>query len=314
MSSIEISVVTPMFNEEDCVLEFYNRVTESLKDQSYELIIVDDGSTDKTKEILLDLSKKDNRLRYLSLARNRGQSYAVYCGFQHTKGEHVIMMDGDLQNLPEDIMVLVEKSREGYSLVSGFRSNRKDADSRKLPSKLANLLIRKATGCEVRDMGGFKCLKGNLAREIRIRNGYHRLLPALVHTMGGSTVEVGVRHDARHAGVSKYGTLSRAIDVFFDILMLWFQNTSKNRPLYLFGKISVLFLSLSAFIFLWLIFERQFHGIDMGTRPLFMIDIIFFLTGLGTMATALITEQISDIQNGIDDRKPYIVGYDSYKN
>lgn len=309
--SVEISIVTPMYNEEGCVANFYERVSEALKEQSYEIVIVNDGSTDQTGDLLREISSKDFKVRYIELSRNRGQSYAVYCGFQHSIGKYVVMMDGDLQNRPEDIMILVDKIREGYDLVSGKRGNRKDAETRKLPSRIANWLLRKATGCEVRDMGGFKCLRGDIARSLRIRSGYHRLLPALVHTMGGATHEITVGHDERLTGVSKYGTLSRAIDVIFDILMLWFQNTSKSRPLYFFGKLGAICFALSFLIFGWLLYERQFHGVAMGARPLFMIDVILFLTSVGLVGLAFVTEQISDIQMGVDDRKPYIVKFDS---
>lgn len=309
--STEISVVAPMFNEQDCVQAFYERVTQALTGESYEIVVVNDGSGDQTGSLLGEIAKKDEKVRYIELSRNRGQSCAVYCGFQHAVGKYVVMMDGDLQNRPEDIMCLIEKIREGYDLVSGRRGDRKDGESRKIQSRIANWLLRKATGCDVHDMGGFKCLRGDIARGLRIRSGYHRLLPALIHTMGGATCEINVGHDQRFAGVSKYRAFSRAIDVIFDILMLWFQNASKSRPLYFFGKIGALFFVVSAVIFFWLVFERQFHGVALGSRPLFMIDIILFLTSLGSVGLAFVTEQIADIQMGVDDRKPYIVRFDS---
>lgn len=312
---IEISIVTPMYNEEESVHEFITRIQKAMQGQSYELIVVNDGSRDNTGEILKEYAKTDSNIRYLSLARNRGQSAAVYCGFQHSRGKYVVMMDGDLQNLPEDIMSLVIKIRQGHDLVSGRREDRKESFIvRKLPSQAANWLIRKVTGCTVKDMGGFKCLQGDIARSINIKSGYHRLLPALVHSMGGECVEVNVRHDKRFAGVSKYGTLSRAIDVFFDILLLWLSNASKSRPLYFFGKISVGFLFSSFLIFVLLIIERQFFGKDMGTRPLFIIDIMIFLTGLGVMATGFIIELLSDMAWSQDGRRPYVVRYDSNEN
>lgn len=314
-NSVEVSVVAPMYNEEKCVHEFVSRVITSLAEVSFEIILVDDGSTDKTARMLDGLSKGDKRIRYISLSRNRGQSMAVYCGFQHSSGKYVVMMDGDLQNRPEDILTLVEKAKEGFDLVSGLRSGRKESLLiRRIPSMVANWLIRSATGCQVKDMGGFKCLKGDVARNIHFRNGYHRLLPALTHTMGGSTTEIPVEHAERAGGVSKYGTVSRMIDVVFDIIMLWFLNASKSRPLYLFGKLSIIQLFFSGIIFIWLLVSKFVYGEDIGGRPLFFLDLVLFGTGLLTMCMGILSELIVEIHGGFRDSKPYIVKYDSYKN
>lgn len=311
--SVEVSVVVPFYNEEGCVLEFIERAMKSLEGIQYELVLVNDGSTDKTGDILKDFSLKHREIRYISLSRNRGQSIAIYCGFQHTLGDFVIMMDGDLQNRPEDILLLINEAKKGFDLVSGLRSSRQDSFFRKFLSKTANWFIRLVTGCNIRDMGGFKCLKGNVARSIYFRNGYHRFLPVLVYMMGGSTVEIEVTHEKRSSGKSKYGAFSRMIDVVFDIIMLWFLNASKSRPLYLLGKLSLIQIIFATLIFSYLIYSKFIGGESIGNRPLFFVDLLLFGTGMLTMCVAILSDFIIDIYNGTYQQKPYLIRYDSYK-
>lgn len=314
---IETSVIIPIYNEEESLPALFKRFegVEALLDQ--EIILVNDGSKDNSEKIIKDYlsnpQRKLKKLRLISLAINQGQSIALACGIKNSKGNYVVMMDGDLQNFPEDVPAVVNKAKEGFQAVSGQRLNRKEGNSfRKFPSKVANKLIRKVTGCKVKDMGGMNCIQGDIARELIIKKGFHRIIPALVHMRGGRTTEIPVQHDKRMAGVSKYTTISRTIEVVFDIILLWFKSASKSRPIYIFGKISFVFGLLSALIFLFLVYERQFNGVDMGNRPLFIIDVIMFLTSLGVISVGIITELLSDLslQNS---EESYVVNFDSEK-
>ena len=306
-SPVEISVVTPMHNEEMCVREFCTRVDKTLRTiaDSYEIIVVDDGSTDGTSTILQELSRSNASVVPVTLTRNCGQWAAVYAGIQQSVGRYVVVMDGDLQHLPEEIPLLVEEIRKGADLVSGTRAQRRDNPLlRRFPSFVANSLIRMTTGCHVRDMGGFKCLRGDIARQLRLRAGQHRLLPALVHAKGGSISEVPISNPPRFAGESHYG-LARSLDVLFDIAMLWFQSSFKSRPLYLFGRVSLWLWLLGSAIMTWLLYDKLVYNIDMGSRPPFIATVVIFLSSLGFMSVGFVLEILSDMLNALTDSKPY---------
>jgi glycosyltransferase involved in cell wall biosynthesis len=307
--TIEISVVAPMHNEEGCVEEFLRRTDAALRafGVSHEIVIVSDGSTDGTNRLLREGTARYPNLRVLILARNVGQCSALYAGIQASRGRAVVVTDGDLQHKPEDIPTLHMKLKEGYTLVSGSRRGRKESlVTKRLPSLVANWLLRRVTGCEIKDMGGFKALDGDMARSLRLRPGHHRLLPALVHMRGGSTAEVWIDVQERFAGKSHYG-LSRSFDVIFDILMLGFQSSFKARPLYLFGRIGVLLLVVDCIVMPWLLWEKFAHGVDMGTRPPFLVAIMFFLAALFFLAMGFVLELLTDANNAIGGVKPYVV-------
>ena len=306
----KFSVVIPIYNEQECINELISRLKSSLKDSQHEVIFVNDGSTDKSDSMVRQSLSAYDELRYISLSRNKGQSAAVYCGFQHAKGKYIVMMDADLQNRPEDIMSLVNEADKGYDLVSGRRKGRKEGFVlRRLPSLTANLLIRKVTGSTVKDMGGFKCIKADIAKSIPIKSGYHRLLPALVHTIGGSCTEVDVEHEPRFAGTSKYGTISRMIDVIFDIVLLWFLNASKARPLYLFGKLSLIQFLIASLSLSYLSVSKFILGEDIGSRPLFFVSLALLFTSIITLVTALLAELILEIKHTANSDRPYKIKY-----
>lgn len=304
-----LSVVTTMYNEELCVGEFVRRTDMVLEvlGRDAEIVVVSDGSTDRTEAILRELAGSYPRLRAVLLSRNVGQSQALYAGFQESRGDFVVVMDGDLQNPPEEIPALLAEIERGFDLVSGFRSGRPESwFLRRLPSLIANKLLRAVTGCEVRDMGGFKILRGDIARSLHLRSGQHRLLPALVHLRGGRLSEISVRTAERFAGTSHYG-LSRTLDVLFDILMLGFQSSYRSRPLYLFGRVGLLLLAIDCVIMPWLLYEKFVHAKDMGTRPLFLIAIMFFLAALFMLATAFVLELLSSVLNTTSGARPYVI-------
>jgi glycosyltransferase involved in cell wall biosynthesis len=306
---IELSVVTPMHNEELCVREFHRRVSEVLAPLgiAYEIVVVNDGSTDATGPILRELAQADPHLVGVFLARNRGQCTAIYAGLQHSRGRFVVIMDGDLQHPPEALPALLDKAREGYDMVKGARTNRSESlVLRRIPSRIANYLLRAVSKCEVRDMGGLSLLRGDLARSLTLREGQHRLLPVLVHNLGGSVAEVPTTAPQRFAGKSHYG-IGRSVDVLFDIVLLWFQSSFKQRPVYLFGRIALFLFLAASLIMVWLLWEKFFLGEHMGSRPPFLGAVLFYLASMGFMSTGFILEVLSNVLAGQSGTKPYQV-------
>ena len=304
-----ISVVTPMHNEEACVEEFVRRTDAALAamGRSYEIIIVSDGSTDRTEEIVRKLRERHPSLRGVFLARNGGQCTALYAGIQESRGDVVVVMDGDLQHLPEEIHLLVERMDDGTALVSGSRTGRTESlVLRRLPSRLANAMLRRVSGCPIRDMGGFKAIRGDVARALRLRPGHHRLLPALVWMRGGSVAEVFVSAPPRFAGQSHYG-LGRSMDVLFDVVMLWFQGATRSRPMYLFGRVGLAVFALDALAGAWLLWEKLYRGEPLTERPMFFVVVMLFLAALFMLAMGFVLELLSDAVNGIGNGRPYVV-------
>ena len=304
-----ISIVTPMHNEESCVAEFVRQTDAAMRaiGRTYEIVVVSDGSTDGTERILRELHAAHPDLRGIFLSRNTGQCNAMYAGIQESRGDMVIVMDGDLQHPPEEIRLLVAAMDTGHALVSGSRGRRQESlVLRRIPSRIANWMLRRVTGCPIRDMGGFKALRGDLARSLRLRPGHHRLLPALVWMRGGSVGEVIVSAPPRFAGQSHYG-LSRSVDVLFDIVMLWFQGAAKSRPIYLFGRIGLVVLFIDVALGLWLLYDKVFRGMALTERPLFFVVVMMFVVALFTIATGFILELLSDALNTVGRVYPYTV-------
>jgi glycosyltransferase involved in cell wall biosynthesis len=298
-----------MHNEEACVEEFVRRTDAALGalGRSYEIIVVSDGSTDRTEELVRKLRGPHPSLRGVFLARNGGQCTALYAGIQESRGDVVVVMDGDLQHLPEEIHLLVERMDDGTALVSGSRTGRTESlVLRRLPSRLANAMLRRVSGCPIRDMGGFKAIRGDVARALRLRPGHHRLLPALVWMRGGSVAEVFVSAPPRFAGQSHYG-LGRSMDVLFDVIMLWFQGATRSRPMYLFGRVGLAVLALDALAGAWLLWEKLYRGEPLTERPMFFVVIMLFLASLFMLAMGFVLELLSDAVNGIGNSRPYVV-------
>ena len=306
---IEVSIVSPMHNEELCVREFHSRMSAVLRGLkiSHEIVLVNDGSTDKTGEIIRELSGKDENLLGVTLASNRGQCTAIYAGIQHTRGRYVVVMDGDLQHKPEEVPLLIAKAREWFDLVSGRREGRSESLLlRRLPSRAANRLLRATSKCDVHDMGGLSLIRGDMARSLTLREGQHRLIPALIHRLGGAVTEVPTSAPPRFAGKSHYG-IGRSVDVLFDIVMLWFQNSFKQRPLYLFGRISLALFCLASLVVAWLLWGKLVHGEHMGTRPPFLGAILLYLSSLGFMSTGFILEVLGHVLDAVAGSRPYVV-------
>ena len=236
-STLELSVVVPLFNEAQSVSPLAEAVTSALEGHgSWELVLVDDGSTDATPEMVGRLAKRDARIRLVRLARNYGQTSAMQAGFDRSRGSIVVSMDGDLQNDPRDIPALVAKLLEGYDLVAGYRVRRQDKISRKIPSWVANRIIRWLTGVAIRDNGcSLKAYRRELLDRMHLYSDLHRFIPAVAASVAGARIaEMPVRHHPRRYGTSKYG-FSRIAKVLADLMTIKMIRSFRERPLVMFG-------------------------------------------------------------------------------
>ncbi len=305
-----LSVVIPAYNEEENVPILYEKLKKVLDGlgQDYEIIFVDDGSTDGTYQRLKQLAEKDSRLKVIRFKRNYGQTAAMSAGFEHAKGNVIITLDADLQNDPEDIPILLEKLEEGYHVVSGWRKDRKDPFlSRKLPSMVANWLISKITGVHLHDYGcTLKAYRAEVVKDLELFGDMHRFLPALTKRGGAKITEVVVRHHPRMFGRSKYG-IGRTVRVLLDIMLVKFLNEYINKPLYMFGSVGFLLLGLGLFSLFYLIFLKLFLEEPIGRRPLLILSVLLVLAGIQLISTGLLAELLIRIYYRTKDTKPYII-------
>ena len=305
-----LSVVIPAYNEEENVPILYEKLKKVLDGlgQDYEIIFVDDGSTDGTYQRLKQLAEKDSRLKVIRFKRNYGQTAAMSAGFEHAKGDVIITLDADLQNDPEDIPLLLEKLKEGYHVVSGWRKDRKDPFlSRKLPSMIANWLISKITGVHLHDYGcTLKAYRAEVVKDLELFGDMHRFLPALTKRRGAKITEVVVRHHPRMFGRSKYG-IGRTVRVLLDIMLVKFLNEYINKPLYMFGSVGFLLLGLGLFSLFYLIFLKLFLEEPIGRRPLLTLSVLLILAGIQLISTGLLAELLVRIYYRTKDTKPYVI-------
>ncbi|MDH3972668.1 MAG: glycosyltransferase family 2 protein [Deltaproteobacteria bacterium] len=292
-SKQRISVVIPLYNEEDNVNPLYRQVTESLDGgfSEYEIIFVDDGSTDKTFGLLKEVGSQDSRVKVISFRRNFGQTAAMAAGFDYAKGDVIVPMDGDLQNDPGDIPTLVAKIEEGYDVVSGWRKSRKDPFiSRKLPSMIANRLISKITGVALHDYGcSLKAYRHEVIENLRLYGEMHRFIPALASWAGAKVTEVPVNHLPRRFGKSKYG-ISRTFKVILDLIAVKFLLSYSTMPTRLFGKLGFSAFAFSFFSFGLTLYMKFFDGLSMNRNPLFLLSVLIFFMGVQFISIGLIAE------------------------
>ena len=291
-SNVALSIVIPIYNEAESLTLLVNQLLEVLQpmEETFELVLVNDGSSDKSAEVIRKLSFDIPELVGVLLRKNYGQTAAMAAGFDMSSGEIVVTLDGDLQNDPKDIPLLVTKIREGFDLVSGWRYRRQDAAiSRKLPSKIANRLIGKVTGVRLNDYGcSLKAYRKEVLRDMRLYGELHRFLPVLANIEGARITEVRVNHRARQFGSSKYG-IDRTFRVLMDLLTVWFMNRFLTRPMYGFGfgGILAIFGSLITSFYLLTI---KLLGEDIGNRPLLIFALLLAVTGVQLFGFGLLGE------------------------
>jgi glycosyltransferase involved in cell wall biosynthesis len=307
-----LSIVIPVHNEERSILPLYDRLTAVLDvvHQPYEILFVDDASTDRSFELLSNLVETDARLKVIRLRRNFGQTAALSAGFHEAKGKIIIAMDGDLQHAPEDIPALLAKIEEGYDIASGWRKDRVDnAITRKIPSRIANWLMARASGLDLRDFGTtFKAYRAEVLKDINLYGELHRFIPALASFYGARVAEVPIRNTPRAAGESHYG-LSRTFRVLFDILTIRFLLKYFTRPMHFFGAMGLGGTSLGALILVYCAGDKLINGHDLVLEhgPLMMAGGLLLLAGLMMFTTGLLGEVMIRTYFERQDRRIYAI-------
>lgn len=289
---INISIVVPVYNEFDNLEPLHQQLTEALQGREYELIFVDDGSTDGSLERLVAIVEGDSdHSRLIEFRRNFGQTAAIAAGIDYTRGDVIVLIDADLQNDPRDIPALLEKIDEGYDLVSGWRKERKDPLlTRRLPSMAANWLISVVTDVHLHDYGcTLKAYRREVLEGFRLYGEMHRFIPAFAGSVGARIVEMPVRHHPRRHGHTKYG-LGRTLKVILDLFTVKFLMSYSNKPIYLFGGAGILLILPSALILAFLMVRRLALGTSVLASPLFGTSTMFMILGFQSILMGLIAE------------------------
>jgi glycosyltransferase involved in cell wall biosynthesis len=289
-----LSITIPIHNEEPSILPLYDRLTKVLEGlrRPYEIIFVDDASTDRSFELLANLVETDARLKVIRLRRNFGQTAALSAGFHEAEGEIIIAMDGDLQHAPEDIPALLEKIDEGYDIASGWRKQRVDnAITRRIPSKVANWLMAKASGIDLRDFGTtFKAYRAEVLRDVHLYGELHRFIPALASFYGARVAEVPIRNTPRVAGDSHYG-IGRTFRVLFDILTIKFLLKYFTRPMHFFGSFGLAGTGMGGLILAYLAVKKLLgYEIILQHGPLMIAGALLLLAGIMMFTAGLMGE------------------------
>ena len=306
----EISVVVPMRNESPNVAELYQELTTVLEGfgRSYEIITVDDGSTDDTFDRLAALQRSDARVRVVRFRRNFGQTAAFAAGFAHARGRFIVTSDGDLQNDPRDIPGMVEQVERGPDIVAGWRKDRKDPFiNRRLPSMIANWVISRSTGVHLHDYGcSLKVFRAEVVKPMKLYGEMHRFLPAIASEMGVTIEERVVNHRARTHGKSNYG-ISRTIRVILDLMTVKFLISYSTRPLHIFGLLGFAMGSLGTLVCAWLAYLKFFGHEGIGTRPLLLFGILLIFTGVQLITLGLLAEMQARTYHESQDKPIYVI-------
>ena len=303
----------PVLNEEENLPILHQRLTEALAGNgySYEIIIVDDGSTDRSFDIMQELQAQDDRLRVVRFRRNYGQTAAFAAGFDRARGDVVITIDADLQNDPADIPALMAKMAEGYDVVSGWRVDRQDRFlDRRLPSIVANRLIAWTTGVRIHDSGcSLKAYRRDVLTDVRLYGELHRFIPALAHAAGARVTEIPVSHHPRRYGKAKYG-LSRTLKVILDILAVRFLTSYSTRPIHIFGLLGLFSFVAGMVILLYLAVVRLFLLQPVADRPLMLLGILLTMLGVQLVTSGLLAEMVTRTYFESQDKPIYTVRED----
>jgi glycosyltransferase involved in cell wall biosynthesis len=306
------SIVVPLHNEQENVTDLYDRLKAVMEvhGESFEIVLVDDGSRDRTFHLLREIAAVDSRVTVVKLRRNFGQTSALAAGFDHSRGEYIIAMDGDLQHDPSDIPLFLEKIAEGYDIVSGWRKRRIDnLWLRRIPSRCANWLMAKLSGVSIHDFGTtFKAYRREVLEQVPLYGELHRFIPALASWYGASIVEVPIRNVNRERGASHYG-ISRTFRVFFDLITIRFLLRYLARPLHFFGTLGMLSILGGSGVAGWLLVEKFLHHADVMTQhgPLMIFTAVLLLAGLNLLAVGLLGEMQVRHYHEPTRRAPYSV-------
>ena len=308
----QISVVVPMRNESLNVAELYRELTQVLSayGRPYEILVIDDGSTDDTFPQLASLQSRDARLRVIRFRRNFGQTAAFAAGFALARGRFIVTSDGDLQNDPRDIPAMVDLADRagGPDIVAGWRKDRKDPFvNRRLPSMIANAVISFSTGVKLHDYGcSLKVFRAEVVKPMKLYGEMHRFLPAIASEMGVTIEETVVNHRARRHGSSNYG-ISRTIRVILDLLTVKFLISYSTRPLHIFGLLGLLMGSLGLLVSAWLAYVKFIGHEGIGTRPLLLFAILLIFTGVQLVTLGLLAEMQARTYHESQDKPIYVI-------
>lgn len=299
-----LSIVVPLYNEAENAALLTEKIHESLEGYHYQIVYVDDFSTDATRKVIQDL--KDPRIHLISLKKNYGQSLALAAGLDYAEGEYIITMDGDLQNDPADIPGMLPYVLSGeFDVVTGIRQKRKDSLLKKIPSKIANFLVRRVSKLDIKDNGcALKVFTREIAKDLNLYGEMHRFITLLAHLEGAQIKQVPVRHHARHGGVSKYG-LERVFKVVADMMLLLFIRKYFQRPIHLFGILGVLMILLGIGINIYLLFVKFGLGEDIGNRPLLIFGLMFILGGIQLFTIGIVMELLIRTYYESQNKRPY---------
>ena len=304
----ELSVLVPVYNEEENLQQLGAEIRAALSDIDYEVILVDDGSKDGSFSELRKLACADKRFRAVRLGTNFGQTAAMAAGIEHASGRVIACLDSDLQNDPKDIPAMLKKLEEGYDVVSGWRKDRQDTWlTRRLPSEIANAIISRVTDVRLHDYGcTLKLYRAEYLKGLRLYGEMHRFIPALAGFLGARIAEVVVHHRSRTRGVSKYG-LMRIFKVVLDLTTVKFMEAYLAKPIYLFGGGGVLVGALGALMAVFTLYKKFYMGVFVKDQPLFQVSIFFCLIGLQLLLMGLLAEILIRIYYDVRDKPSYFV-------
>ncbi len=308
--SLDLSVIIPVYNEEESIKQLLEELHAALDPTGFrfELVLVDDGSTDRTWTLLEGFAASDPALSVIQFRRNFGQTAAMQAGLDAARGSRIVTMDADLQNDPADIPAMLQKLDEGYDLVAGWRKYRKDPFlNRKLPSMIANRLISMATKVKLHDYGcTLKAMTSAVAKELRLYGEMHRFIPAVASWIGARIFEMPVNHRARRYGSSKYG-IGRTLRVVLDLITVRFIQSYLTRPMQVFGFGGLLSLGLGGLLCAWLAFEKLAFHARLSDRPLLLLGVLLIVVGLQLVSLGLVADVLSRTYHESQDKKPYYV-------
>jgi len=289
-----ISIVIPVYNEEENIQPLHEElktVLDSISDD-YEIVFIDDGSKDNSYETLRKLAESDNKTSVIKLRRNYGQTAALLAGFNSSRGETIISIDGDLQNDPNDIPNLLEKMEEGWDVVCGWRWVRNDPFTKRIPSKISNWLARRIMDVKVHDLGcTLRAYRRRAVENLELYGELHRYLPVLISLQGFRITEVKVNHRERVHGETKYGVL-RIFTGFLDLMLVKFLLSYSGRPMLVFGGLGLILMLLGMVFGLYLVIEKYVYGVSIGDKPLLMLAVLLIISGLQFISTGLIADMI----------------------
>jgi len=292
--STEVSVIIPLFNEEQSLQELYEQLRGVLGRMGrYEIIFIDDGSTDGSARVMHSLRRRDRRVKIIRFRRNYGKSAALAVGFHHARGNFIITMDADLQDDPNEIPNLVNELKKGFDLVSGWKKKRRDPISKTIPSRLFNFVTSVLTGIHLHDFNcGLKGYRREVVRSVKVYGELHRFIPALAHWQGYKIGEIAVQHRPRKYGKTKFG-VGRFWKGFLDLLTVLFTTRYLRRPLHLFGAWGLTVFLVGFLIDLYLVYLKFFEGESLANRPLFFAGILLIIVGIQFISIGLLGEMIS---------------------